>query len=60
MSNVFGVGSVPKWRQYEDFGDPTLADAILDRLVHNAYKLALIGDSMRKITTKLTVIADSE
>ena len=29
-------------------GDPTLADAILDRLVHNAYKLTLKGDSMRK------------
>ena len=29
-------------------GDPTLADAILDRLVHNAYKLDLKGDSMRK------------
>jgi len=29
-------------------GDPTLADAILDRLAHNAYKLTLQGDSMRK------------
>ena len=29
-------------------GDPTLADAILDRLVHNAYKLVLKGKSMRK------------
>ena len=28
--------------------DPTLADAILDRLVHHAYRLALKGDSMRK------------
>ena len=28
--------------------DPTLADAILDRLVHNAYKLELKGESMRK------------
>jgi DNA replication protein DnaC len=28
--------------------DPTLADAILDRLVHNAYKVALEGDSMRR------------
>lgn len=33
--------------------DPTLADAILDRLVHNAYKLELRGDSMRKLMTKL-------
>jgi DNA replication protein DnaC len=29
--------------------DPTVADAILDRLVHNAYKLALAGESMRKV-----------
>lgn len=33
--------------------DPTIADAILDRLVHNAYKLELRGESMRKLMTKL-------
>jgi len=33
---------------HELINDPTLADAILDRLVHNAYRLALKGDSMRK------------
>jgi len=37
---------VPSW--HEAIGDPTLADAILDRLVHNAYKIELKGDSMRK------------
>ena len=30
------------------FGDPTIADAILDRLVHNAHRLALDGDSLRR------------
>ena len=40
------VDSLFDW--YEAIGEPTLADAILDRLVHNAYKLALKGDSMRK------------
>jgi DNA replication protein DnaC len=30
------------------FGDPTLADAILDRVVHNAYRIELQGDSLRK------------
>lgn len=35
-------------------GDATLADAILDRLVHNAYKINLRGESMRKRQTKLT------
>jgi DNA replication protein DnaC len=33
---------------HEAIGDPTLADAILDRLVHNAYRLDLKGDSLRK------------
>ena len=33
---------------HEAIGNPTLADAILDRLVHNAYKITLTGDSMRK------------
>jgi hypothetical protein len=32
-------------------GDPTIADAILDRLVHNAYRLDLKGESMRKLMT---------
>lgn len=36
---------VEKWHVYLD--DPTLADAILDRLVHNAYKLPMKGESMR-------------
>ena len=41
-------------------GDPTLADAILDRLVHNAYKINLRGESMRKCQAKLTDAARSE
>jgi DNA replication protein DnaC len=30
------------------FGDPTYADAILDRLLHNAHRIELAGDSLRK------------
>ncbi len=41
-------------------GDATLADAILDRLVHNAYKINLRGESMRKQQAKLTDTAASE
>jgi len=37
---------INKWHQA--IGDATLADAILDRLVHNGHKLNLRGDSMRK------------
>lgn len=39
---------------HELIEDPTLADAILDRIIHNAYKINLEGDSMRKIRSKLT------
>jgi DNA replication protein DnaC len=35
-------------------GDPTLADAILDRLVHNSHRLPLKGDSIRKTKAALT------
>jgi DNA replication protein DnaC len=35
------------WHEY--IGDPTIADAILDRLIHNAHKIALSGESMRKL-----------
>jgi DNA replication protein DnaC len=37
---------VSKW--HELIGDPTLADAILDRFIHSAYKIELKGGSMRK------------
>lgn len=43
---------VDKWHDY--IGEPTLADAILDRLVHNAYRINLKGESMRKTTANLT------
>lgn len=41
-------------------GDPALADAILDRLVQNAYKINMRGESMRNRKTKLTSTTDSE
>ena len=30
------------------YGDPTIADGILDRLVHNAHRIEMRGESMRK------------
>jgi DNA replication protein DnaC len=36
---------------HEVIGDPTYADAILDRLVHNAHRIELVGDSMRRTKT---------
>lgn len=40
---------VPDW--HTQIGDPTAADSILDRLVHNAHRIELTGESMRKRTT---------
>lgn len=37
---------VESW--YEFLGDPTLADAILDRVLHSAYRIELKGESLRK------------
>jgi DNA replication protein DnaC len=39
---------IPVERWHDAIGDPTYADAILDRLVHNAYRIELRGDSMRR------------
>jgi DNA replication protein DnaC len=39
---------MPVKHWHDILGDPTLADAIMDRLVHNAYKIELKGESMRK------------
>jgi DNA replication protein DnaC len=38
--------AVKHWHEY--IGEPTIADAILDRLLHNAYKIELKGESIRK------------
>ena len=43
---------VEKW--YDQFNDPTVADAILDRIVHRAHELKLQGESMRKRKGKNT------
>lgn len=48
------TSQVPINNWHQVIGDPTLADAILDRLVHNAYKINLQGESMRKKKKGLT------
>lgn len=44
----------PITTSHELIGEPTIADAILDRLVHPAHKITLKGDSMRKTRSPLT------
>lgn len=54
ISSTIIATQVPVKNWIELIGDPTLADAILDRLVHNAHKINLKGESMRKIRSSLT------
>jgi DNA replication protein DnaC len=48
------TSQLPVEHWHDALGDPTLADAMLDRLVHHAYKIALHGESMRQRPAKLT------
>jgi DNA replication protein DnaC len=55
----YGRGSImitsplPITAWHDVIGEPTFADAILDRIVHNAYRLELEGASMRKTIAKM-------
>lgn len=49
------VSQVPIAAWHHRIPDPTLADAILDRLVHNAHRIELKGESQRKIRAKRTM-----
>ena len=42
------ISQLPVSRWHEQIGDPTLADGIFDRLVHNAHRIEMRGDSMRE------------
>jgi DNA replication protein DnaC len=46
--SILLTSQAPIDRWHDIIGNPTLADAILDRIVHNAYKVELAGESMRK------------
>jgi DNA replication protein DnaC len=46
------TSQLPVDHWHEIIGDPTVADAILDRLVHNAHRMILKGDSLRKTAAK--------
>lgn len=43
------TSQLPRDKWHDVIGEPTFADAILDRIVHNAYRLELDGPSMRKL-----------
>lgn len=48
------TSQLPVATWHDSLGDPTLADAILDRLVHHAHPLNLDGESLRRLKPKLT------
>jgi DNA replication protein DnaC len=57
VEDRYGMGStlitsqLPLSAWHDVIGEPTFADAILDRIVHTAYRLELSGQSLRKTTT---------
>ena len=48
------LSQLPTDQWHQSIGDNTIADAILDRLMHNAHRLKLKGESMRKTRSSLT------
>ena len=56
LKSTIIASQLPVTAWHEAIGDPTLADAILDRIVHNAHKIEMKGDSMRKNQKPLTKV----
>lgn len=53
LSSTIVASQLPVENWHDSIGDPTIADAILDRLVHNAHQINLKGTSMRKKRSRL-------
>lgn len=53
LKSTLITSQMPVDHWHELIGDPTLADAILDRLIHNAHRVPLKGESLRKKQAKL-------
>jgi DNA replication protein DnaC len=60
LTSTAVTAQLPIENWHENIRDPTIADAILDRLVHSAYKINLKGESMRKLRSDLTNNKGSE
>ena len=59
LSSTVVVTQLPIEHWHDNIKEATIADAILDRIVHNAHKINLKGDSMRKLRSTLTKNMDS-
>ena len=53
--SIIVTSQLPIKEWYAYFKNPTLADAIMDRLIHNAYKINLKGESMRKVKNSIVI-----
>jgi len=53
-SSTAMISQLPTDQWHQSIGDNTLADAILDRLMHNAHRIKLKGESLRKLHSTLT------
>ena len=54
VSSTIISSQLPIEQWHEIIANPTVADAVCDRLLHNSHKLILKGESMRKLQSKLT------
>jgi len=52
ISSTIVASQIPTEKWHDTIGDPTIADAVLDRLIHNAHLIAMKGESMRKLLSK--------
>jgi DNA replication protein DnaC len=59
LASTIVLAQLPLENWHENIRDPTIADAVLDRLVHTAHKINLKGESMRKLRSSLTNQKDS-
>lgn len=60
LQSTLVTSQLPVEHWHETIGDATLADAILDRLIHNAHRINLKGESMRKTKSSLTAKSTAE
>jgi len=54
-SSTMVITQVPVDSWFDRFPDPTIGDAVLDRLINNAYRLQLSGDSQRRIRDSVSM-----
>jgi len=52
ITSTIIASQIPTEKWHDAIGDPTIADAVLDRLIHNAHLINMKGESMRKLLSK--------